>query len=84
MYCIYISNNRIILCGVIGPSGGYNKFAGNDISRALALMSFNPDDLANTNTDDLSEKQLKILGDWIQTFEVKKGYPIAGNLGKEE
>lgn len=67
-----------------GPSGGYNKFAGNDISRALALMSFNPDDLANTNTDDLSEKQLKILGDWIQTFEVKKGYPIAGNLGKEE
>jgi hypothetical protein len=47
-------------------------------------MSFNPDDLANTNTDDLSEKQLKILGDWIQTFEVKKGYPIAGNLGKEE
>jgi len=67
-----------------GPSGGYNKFAGNDISRALALMSFNPGDLANTNTDDLSEKQLKVLGDWIQTFEVKKGYPISGNLGKED
>jgi len=67
-----------------GPSGGYNKFAGNDISRALAKMSFNPEDLADSNTDDLSEKQIKILDDWIKTFEVKKGYPIVGNLGKEE
>lgn len=67
-----------------GPSGGYNKFAGNDISRALAKMSFNPDDLSNSNINDLSEKQIKVLDDWIKTFEVKKGYPIVGNLGKEE
>ena len=45
-------------------------------------MSFDPQDLANTNIDDLSEKQKKVLDDWIQTFEVKKGYPIVGNLGK--
>ena len=66
-----------------GPRGGYSKFAGNDISRALAKMSFNPADLANTSTDDLSEKQKKVLDDWINTFEVKKNYPVVGNLGKE-
>lgn len=65
-----------------GPSGGYNKFAGRDISRALAKMSFNPEDLESTKTDDLEEKQIKILNDWIKTFEEKKGYPIVGNLGK--
>mmetsp|Transcript_15362 Transcript_15362/g.38719 ORF Transcript_15362/g.38719 Transcript_15362/m.38719 type:complete len:293 (-) Transcript_15362:82-960(-) len=66
-----------------GPRGGYNKFAGNDISRALAKMSFNPQDLADTHTDDLTEKQMKVLDDWIKTFEVKKAYPVVGNLGKE-
>jgi len=45
-------------------------------------MSFNPADLENTNTDDLEEKQKKVLDDWIKTFEEKKGYPIVGNLGK--
>ena len=72
-----ISNNSIP-----GPRGGYNKFAGRDISRALAKMSFDPQDLADTHTDDLSDKQKKVLDDWIKTFEDKKGYPIAGNLGK--
>ena len=66
----------------VGPRGGYNKFAGRDISRALAKMSFDPRDLENTNTDDLTEKQMKVLSDWIQTFEVKKSYPVVGNLGK--
>ena len=45
-------------------------------------MSFKPEDLENPNVDDLDEKQLKILDDWIKTFEVKKGYPIVGSLGK--
>ncbi len=46
-------------------------------------MSFNPQDLADTHTDDLTEKQMKVLDDWIKTFEVKKAYPVVGNLGKE-
>jgi len=66
-----------------GPKGGYNKFAGNDISRALAKMSFDPNDLARSEIDDLTEKQKKVLDDWINTFEGKKNYPIVGNLGKE-
>jgi hypothetical protein len=65
-----------------GAGGGYNKFAGRDISRALAKMSFDPDDLNNTSVDDLDEKQIKILQDWIATFEEKKQYPIVGRLDK--
>jgi len=66
----------------LGPGGGYNKFAGRDISRALAKMSFNPEDLEDANVEDLNEKQLKVLEDWIKTYEVKKCYPIVGRLGK--
>ena len=65
-----------------GAGGGYNKFAGRDVSRALAKMSFAPEDLENTSTDDLEDKQKKVLEDWIKTFEEKKGYPIVGRLKK--
>jgi membrane-associated progesterone receptor component len=65
-----------------GASGGYNRFAGKDVSRALAKMSFDADDLSNTSTDDLEDKQKKVLADWIKTFEERKGYPIVGRLKK--
>lgn len=65
-----------------GPGGGYNRFAGKDVSRALAKMSFDPADMENTSVDDLEEKQKKVLDDWIKTFEEKKGYPIVGRLKK--
>lgn len=65
-----------------GKKGGYSKFAGRDISRALAKMSFEPADLADTSVDDLDEKQKKVLSDWITMFEEKKLYPIVGRLKK--
>lgn len=65
-----------------GAKGGYRKFAGRDVSRALAKMSFDPADLENTRTDDLEDKQKKVLEDWIKTFEEKKAYPIVGRLEK--
>jgi membrane-associated progesterone receptor component len=65
-----------------GAKGGYNKFAGRDVSRALAKMSFDPADLENTSVDDLEDKQKKVLADWIKTFEERKGYPIVGKLKK--
>lgn len=68
--------------GFYGAGGGYNKFAGRDISRALAKMSFAPEDLDSSNVDDLEEKQIKVLDDWIKTFEEKKKYPIVGRLKK--
>eukprot|EP00980_Cylindrotheca_fusiformis_P008730 scaffold1868_cov193-Cylindrotheca_fusiformis.AAC.15 len=65
-----------------GAKGGYSQFAGRDVSRALAKMSFDPADLENTSIDDLEEKHKKTLDDWIKTFEEKKGYPVVGRLEK--
>ena len=65
-----------------GPGGGYNRFAGKDVSRALAKMSFDPADTENTSIDDLEDKQKKVLEDWIKTFEERKQYPIVGRLEK--
>jgi membrane-associated progesterone receptor component len=67
-----------------GPGCGYNRFAGKDVSRALAKMSFETEDMANTDVSDLEAKQIKVLLDWIKTFEGRKGYPIVGRLGKDE
>lgn len=68
--------------GFYGPKGGYHRFAGKDASRALAKMSFEPEDLENTSVEDLEEKNKKILLDWIKTFAEKKKYPVVGNLKK--
>ena len=68
--------------GFYGPGGGYNRFAGKDASRALAKMSFEPEDVENTSVDDLEDKQKKILDDWIKTFAEKKKYPVVGTLKK--
>lgn len=65
-----------------GPGGPYNKFAGRDASRALALMSLDVKDLDNNSIDDLTEKQLKTMNDWIKTFTERKGYPVVGKLDK--
>jgi len=65
-----------------GPGCAYNRFAGKDASRALAKMSFEPQDTENPDVSDLSEKELKVLSDWIKTFEERKGYPIVGKLLK--
>lgn len=66
-----------------GKDGPYNRFAGKDVSRALALMSFDPKDVENTDISDLEEKKVKVLKDWCQTFEDKKGYPVVGKLDKK-
>jgi membrane-associated progesterone receptor component len=63
-----------------GPGGPYAKFSGRDASRALAKMSLDVKDLDNTDTSDLTDKEKKILSDWIKTFEEKKCYPVVGLL----
>jgi membrane-associated progesterone receptor component len=65
-----------------GKDGPYQRFAGKDASRALALMSFDPKDVENTSISDLEEKKVKVLKDWVKTFEEKKGYPVVGKLDK--
>ena len=65
-----------------GPGCSYHRFAGKDASRALAKMSFDPEDAENPDVSDLTDTQRKTLVDWIKTFEERKGYPIVGRLGK--
>jgi membrane-associated progesterone receptor component len=65
-----------------GKGCSYNRFAGKDASRALAKMSFDSADTENPSISDLSEKERKVLDDWVKTFEERKGYPCVGRLLK--
>eukprot|EP00978_Attheya_sp_CCMP212_P001900 scaffold3917_cov53-Attheya_sp.AAC.2 len=63
-----------------GKDCPYNCFAGKDASRALAKMSFDVKNTENTSISDLDEKEMKILDDWVKTFESRKNYPCVGRL----
>ncbi|CAM8931097.1 unnamed protein product [Rhodiola kirilowii] len=53
-----------------GPGGPYALFAGRDASRALALMSFEAQDLTG-DTSGLSSHELEVLQDWEYKFMEK-------------
>lgn len=61
-----------------GPNGPYHRFCGRDASRALAKMSFEPQDLDEPHVDDLAENHRKTLQDWVQLFDKK--YPKVATL----
>jgi membrane-associated progesterone receptor component len=65
-----------------GEGGPYAKFAGIDASRALAKMSFEPEDAASSDLSDLTDKERKVLRDWVKTFKDKKMYPVVGRTGQ--
>ncbi|CAI7868716.1 unnamed protein product [Closterium sp. NIES-53] len=58
-----------------GPDGPYSIFAGKDASRSLATMTM--DDVGGS-LEGLTEKQLRTLDDWVDTFARK--YPVVGTL----
>lgn len=64
-----------------GPGGPYAMFAGRDASRALALLSFKPQDL-NGNLEGLEAPELEILQDWEDKFIEK--YAKVGQLVAED
>ncbi|XP_061351056.1 membrane steroid-binding protein 2-like [Gastrolobium bilobum] len=64
-----------------GPGGPYAMFAGKECSRALALLSFKPEDI-NGNLEGLGEGELTILEDWEYKFIEK--YPKVGQLVPEQ
>ena len=66
-----------------GEGGPYFKFAGKDVSRALAKMSFEPTDINCREIGDLTEAEKKVLADWVNTFKNKKGYPVVGKTGHD-
>lgn len=53
-----------------GPGAGYAMFAGREVSRALALMSLDPDDCC-AELADLTPRQLETLEEWISKFREK-------------
>ncbi|KAL5546963.1 hypothetical protein UlMin_006650 [Ulmus minor] len=63
-----------------GPGGAYTMFTGREASRALALLSFKPQDI-NGNLEDLGPEELQVLQDWEDKFEEK--YPKVGRLVTE-
>ncbi|ESR41769.1 Membrane steroid-binding protein 2 [Citrus sinensis] len=64
-----------------GPGGPYAMFAGRDASRALALMSFDPQDLTG-NIEGLSDSELEVLQDWEYKFMEK--YVKVGQIVSEQ
>ena len=64
-----------------GPGGPYAMFAGRDASRALALMSFDPQDLTG-NIEGLTDSELEVLQDWEYKFMEK--YVKVGQIVSEQ
>ncbi|CAM0872960.1 unnamed protein product [Alopecurus aequalis] len=64
-----------------GPQGPYSLFAGRDASRALALMSFDHNDLTG-DLEGLSPDELEVLQDWEEKF--KERYPMVGHLPSDD
>ncbi|KAF3645741.1 Membrane steroid-binding protein 2 [Capsicum annuum] len=60
-----------------GPGGSYAMFAGRDVSRALAQLSFKPEDF-NGSLECLNNAELEILQDWEYKFMDK--YARVGQL----
>ncbi|CAN6173963.1 unnamed protein product [Urochloa humidicola] len=62
-----------------GPGGQYSLFAAKDASRAIAKMSFEPEDLSS-DISGLEPFELDALKDWEDKFISK--YPMVGIIKK--
>lgn len=67
-----------------GEGSGYNCFAGRDATRAMAKLSFEEADLANSNIEDLGPFERDVLNDWYSKFRDYKCYPIIGRVSKPD
>jgi membrane-associated progesterone receptor component len=65
-----------------GVGKGYHVFAGKDASRALAMMSFEPEYLDNNDMSLLSEEDMSSVLRWEATFLSK--YPVVGSCKPEK
>jgi len=63
-----------------GEGCSYHCFAGRDSSRAMARLSFDEEDLSNTDLSDLGPFEKSQLDDWVQKFKYFKCYPIVGRV----
>jgi membrane-associated progesterone receptor component len=63
-----------------GEGSGYHCFAGREASRAMAKLSFEEEELSNTNLDDLGPFERSTLEDWVVKFKHYKSYPVVGRV----
>ena len=83
---IYVSLNKNIYDVSYGgkdmyaEGGPYFLFAGKDVSRALAKMSFKPEDVDNLDISDLTTEEKKTLKEWETKFSSVRMYPCVGKL----
>lgn len=83
---IYVSLNKNVYDVSYGgkemyaEGGPYFLFAGKDVSRALAKMSFKSEDVDNLDISDLTDDQRKTLGEWETKFSTVRKYPCVGKL----
>ena len=81
---IYVSLRRKVLDvsyggkEMYGPEGPYHKFAGHEASKALALMSLEPEHLDDLSLSGLSNEQQQVLDEWVNKLSAK--YPLVGEL----
>eukprot|EP00440_Ansanella_granifera_P076517 gb/GFBE01083032.1/.p1 GENE.gb/GFBE01083032.1/~~gb/GFBE01083032.1/.p1 ORF type:complete len:491 (+),score=122.77 gb/GFBE01083032.1/:1-1473(+) len=61
-----------------GPGGGYSMLAGHDVTRCLATMSLEPDDLDDMGWSPESAEDTEALNNW--RARLKEKYPVAGKL----
>jgi len=65
-----------------GPGCGYSILAGHDVTRCLATMSLEPDDLDDLDWTPTSEQDEAALGNWLEKLKAK--YPVAGSLKRDD
>lgn len=70
LYLIHLLCLRFVCRLFYGPGGAYHFFSGNEISRALALMSFDPNDFTD-HLDGLGPNEMEVLNDWEEKFKEK-------------
>jgi heme oxygenase len=64
-----------------GPGGGYSLLAGHDVTRCLATMSLEPEDLDDLDWQPTSPEDEQALANWQEKLKAK--YPVAGKLRRE-
>ncbi|CAE8741283.1 unnamed protein product, partial [Polarella glacialis] len=65
-----------------GPGGGYAMLAGHDVTRCLATMSLEADDLDDLSWKPETPEDEETLANWRNRLKAK--YPVAGKLSVTE
>ncbi|CAM9569032.1 unnamed protein product [Chrysoparadoxa australica] len=63
-----------------GKGGSYSMFAGHDVSRNLAQMSFTESDRDTMDWSSLNAGEMSTLEGWVESYKYHKCYPVVGKV----